>query len=179
MTSQLQKTNIYILKLTGGNYYIGKAANVYDRYAEHCAGTGSAWTALYKPLSVEKVIESADSFDEDKWTKRYMAAKGIDRVRGGSYSSIRLDPVQLEALNRELKGAADKCFNCGSVGHFVVDCRKTGRSIPQPTSTISSKCFRCGRGGHLVADCYAKTNVHGYYFDDSSDDSDESYDSWN
>lgn len=163
--------------------------------AEHLEGRGSAWTAIHKPLSVEKVIENADSFDEDKWTKRYMAEKGIDKVRGGSYSAVSLDGVQREALDRELKGAADKCFNCGSPGHFVAECRKTVR--PPVAAVITdlkcyrcgrtghiandcyantyvseshtSKCFRCGRSGHFANDCYAKTDSKGYYLDDSDD----------
>jgi len=115
-------TNIYILKLQGGRYYIGKSDNVMKRYGEHLSGHGSAWTRKYKPIGVEKVIENVSSFQEDAFTKEYMAKYGIDKVRGGSYVSEELDDFQKEALNMEIWGAQDKCTQCGRKGHFVKDC---------------------------------------------------------
>ena len=44
--------NIYILKLKGGRYYIGKSDNVIKRYEQHVNGYGSAWTKKYKPLGI-------------------------------------------------------------------------------------------------------------------------------
>lgn len=115
-------TNIYILKLQGGKYYIGKTSDPVKRYQEHLEGRGSAWTKKYKPVSLEKVIKNASPFDEDKYTKEYMAKYGIDKVRGGSYVSMELDEVQEEALTREIWGAKDCCTQCGRKGHFVNDC---------------------------------------------------------
>ena len=87
-------TNIYILKLQGGKYYIGKTSDPMKRYKEHLDGKGSAWTKKYAPIGVEKVIKNASPFDEDKYTKEYMAKYGIDKVRGG----------------------------CGREGHYSPDC---------------------------------------------------------
>ena len=115
-------TNIYILKLQGGKYYVGKTSNPMKRYQEHLEGRGSAWTKKYKPVTVEKVIKNASPFDEDKYTKEYMAKYGIDKVRGGSYVSLELDEVQEEALTREIWGAKDCCTQCGRKGHFIKDC---------------------------------------------------------
>jgi len=115
-------TNIYILKLQGARYYIGKSDNPMKRYQEHLEGKGSAWTKKHKPIGVEKIIKNASSFDEDKYTKEYMAKYGVDKVRGGSYVSIELDEVQEEALTREIWGAKDCCTQCGRKGHFVKDC---------------------------------------------------------
>lgn len=172
MAGAAAKTNIYILRLTGGNYYVGKSSDVVARVNDHFDGTGSAWTARYKPVAIEKIIEGVDSFEEDTWVKRYMSQKGIDKVRGGSYSSPDLDPILIAALKHELKGVKDKCFNCGSTNHFAADCwNKLG------SKHISTKCYRCNRQGHYAADCYAKTAVN-YYYDSSSDDysSDNSWD---
>jgi predicted GIY-YIG superfamily endonuclease len=66
-------TNIYILKLQGGRYYIGKSDNVSKRYEQHLNGSGSSWTKKYKPISVDKIIPNASPFDEDKYTKEYMS----------------------------------------------------------------------------------------------------------
>ena len=60
---------IYILKLEGGKYYIGKSANVERRFADHMSGNGSAWTRKHPPIKIEKVIKNISNFDEDKFTK--------------------------------------------------------------------------------------------------------------
>jgi predicted GIY-YIG superfamily endonuclease len=116
-------TNIYILKLQGGKYYVGKSENPLKRYQEHMDGKGSAWTKKYKPVSVEKVIQKASHFDEDKYTKIYMEKYGIENVRGGAYVSMELDETQQDSLNKEIRGATDCCTQCGEKGHFVKNCR--------------------------------------------------------
>lgn len=115
-------TNIYILRLQGGNYYVGKTADTTRRYQKHLAGTGSAWTRKHRPVALERVITNASPFDEDRYVKELMAKYGIDKVRGGAYVSERLEDFQEEALRREIWGAADKCTMCGRTGHFVKDC---------------------------------------------------------
>lgn len=115
-------TNIYILKLEGGRYYVGKSENPMKRYQEHLNGHGSAWTKKFKPIGLEKVIEHVSHFDEDKYTKEYMSNYGIEKVRGGTYVSIELDELQEEALKREIWGAKDKCTICGREGHWAKDC---------------------------------------------------------
>jgi predicted GIY-YIG superfamily endonuclease len=54
---KMSKTTIYILRLKDGKYYIGKSDNPMVRYKDHLNGLGSAWTKLYTPVSVEKIIE--------------------------------------------------------------------------------------------------------------------------
>ena len=117
-------TNIYIIKLEDNKYYIGKTNNLERRKQEHIDGNASAWTNKYKPISIEKIIPNASPFDEDKYTKEYMAKFGIDNVRGGSYVQINLNAAQIESLNREIKGATDACHNCGEIGHYIKYCSK-------------------------------------------------------
>ena len=118
----MSTTNIYILRLEGGKYYIGKTNNINRRKQEHLNGTASVWTRKYRPISVEKIIPDASPFDEDKYTKEYMAKYGIDNVRGGSYVSEVLDDVQKYSVQKEIWGANDLCTQCGRKGHFVKNC---------------------------------------------------------
>ena len=118
-------TKIYILKLEGGKYYVGKSEDVVKRYQQHLNGDGSAWTKKYKPISLEKTIENASPFDEDKITKEYMSKHGINNVRGGSYVEIELSEFHKDALKMEIWTAKDLCAQCGRAGHFVKDCYAT------------------------------------------------------
>jgi len=60
---------IYILRLEQNKYYIGKTKDLFTRFDAHKKGIASYWTRKYKPIFVERVIERASVFDEDKYTK--------------------------------------------------------------------------------------------------------------
>ena len=115
-------TNIFVLRLEGGRYYIGQSDTVTEMYAQHLNGSGSAWTKKYKPVLLEKIIERVSPSEENKVTMEYMLTYGMDRVRGGSYVDIELEDVQKEAIHRELWAASGLCSRCGRGGHFVKDC---------------------------------------------------------
>jgi predicted GIY-YIG superfamily endonuclease len=119
---KMSTTTIYVLRLAGGRYYIGKSDHVMKRYQQHLDGSGSAWTRKYKPVSLEKTIENTSPFEEDKVTKEYMSRYGVDKVRGGSYVELELSESQTDSLQRELWAAKDLCTRCGRPGHFVKDC---------------------------------------------------------
>jgi predicted GIY-YIG superfamily endonuclease len=141
----MSKTNIYVLQLKDGKYYIGKSDNVMKRYEEHLHGKGSAWTKIYKPISVIKVIENTSSFEEDKITKEYMSKYGISNVRGGSYVSVKLDDIQIEALKREIWSAKDCCSGCGKSGHFIKDCFSTSFSFKKEEYEYVWCCEYCDK----------------------------------
>jgi hypothetical protein len=137
-------TNIYILKLQGGNYYVGKTDNPMKRYQEHLNGSGSTWTRKYKPVKIEKIVEKANPFDEDKWVKIYMNKYGIGKVRGGAYVLEELPEFQEEALKSEIWGSTDKCTTCGRSGHWAKDCYAksdiTGKEIEEDSE---EECYMC------------------------------------
>ena len=138
-------TSIYVLKCQEGKYYVGKTdKTAMERFKEHTAGKGSVWTRKYKPSELIECFHG-DKFDEDKKTKQYMDKYGIENVRGGAYSQIKLDEASLAALKREMNGANDKCNKCGNSGHFAKYCK------------AEKKCTRCNREGHTEKQCYATT----------------------
>jgi predicted GIY-YIG superfamily endonuclease len=118
-------TNIYVLRLEGGRYYVGKSEDVMSRYSQHLNGRGSAWTRKHKPVGIEKTFENVSPFQEDSITKEYMSKYGIDKVRGGSYVEVELSDFHKDALNMEIWGAKDLCSQCGRKGHWVKNCHAT------------------------------------------------------
>lgn len=158
-------TNIYILLCENNKYYIGKSKDVIMRYQQHLDGEGSSWTKVHKPLKIIKIIENVSPFDEDKYTKEYMAKYGIDNVRGGSYTQENLESSVYETLQNEIWSAQDKCLLCGKKGHFANECKTSRPHIvtaePRTFLPKSQGCFRCGRTGHFQKDCYATKTVTG------------------
>jgi len=145
----MSNTNIYVLLLEGGRYYIGKSDNVVNRYQQHLSGSGSAWTRMYKPVLLEKTIENVSPFEEDKITKEYMSKYGIDKVRGGSYVEVKLSDFHKDALKMEIWAAKDLCTQCGRSGHFVKDCYATkdasGNKIEYEEDEDEWGCSFCDR----------------------------------
>jgi len=139
-------TTIYILCLTNNKYYIGKTSNSQKRILNHFQHQGSAWTKKYKPISVEKVINNADNFDEDKWTIKYMQKYGIANVRGGSFCSIQLSKSNKETLQRMITGSSDCCYKCGQSGHYISQCPDAQQDH------YSGNCYSySGSGGEVSA----------------------------
>ena len=165
-------TNIYILELAHGKYYVGKTSNLAQRLEEHQKGNGSRWTQIHPMV---KLVESfqGDVFDEDKYVKIYMMKYGIDQVRGGSYSQVKLDDDARAAVTKELHGTSDSCFRCGRDNHFVQQCyakhhvdgtaltrHQVGLSDHPQTAykkkeVYSRPCLKC-KGNHDILICPQK-----------------------
>jgi len=169
---------IYILQLENNKYYIGKTENPDFRLKSHFNSNGSVWTKKYKPIKVLKLISNCNNFDEDKYTKEYMKKKGINNVRGGTYCKIKLDNDEINLIQKEINGATDCCYICGSVQHFAGNCDNNYDNIiiDKLTNKLNSllikqdRCFRCHRTGHYASNCYAKKDIYGNFIEDESDD---------
>lgn len=83
---------IYTLECQGGRVYVGRCRSdrVQDRIDQHMSGNGAEFTRRYKPERLLDVKESENPFDEDAEVLSQMNARGINNVRGGSYSNINL-----------------------------------------------------------------------------------------
>jgi hypothetical protein len=140
-------TNIYILRLAGGRFYVGRSQNVQRRYQEHVDGSACAWTSLHHPLALERTIESRSPFDEDRTTKELMAIYGIDNVRGGSYVQLELSSDQRRSLQAEIWMAQDRCTRCGRTGHFVSVCQERMDVNGNPTEEQDLEVYICEECG--------------------------------
>ena len=113
---------IYVLKCKGGKYYVGRSKNILKRLIEHYNGAGSSYTSKYKAISVERIIENASIYDEDRYVKEYMYMFGIDNVRGGTYVHDDLSNIQKQFIITEIFAANDLCTRCGSADHYAKSC---------------------------------------------------------
>jgi predicted GIY-YIG superfamily endonuclease len=114
---------IYFLQLEEGKYYVGKTTrSVHVRVKEHDAGNGAAWTRRYSPIRVLDSFNTDDDDAENKEVRRRMEQFGIDNVRGGSYSQIKLSTNQMERLQRDIRPASNQCLRteiCNKTIHRV------------------------------------------------------------
>ncbi|CAB9513422.1 ZnF_C2HC [Seminavis robusta] len=178
---------LYVLKLENGKYYVGKTNNLKRRYEEHLAGRGSKWTKRHRPIEIFHQ-EPCNGFFEDAFVYTYMSRYGIQNVRGGTYSKIRLSKDDRARIEMQFRHAGDQCFVCRSSNHFAkacpqLDVRRGGVEYErdrQHGTRRRVQCSRCGRDSHTEEDCFAATHVRGHSIvpsveeEDDCDSSDES-----
>lgn len=91
--------NLYVLLLEEEKYYVGMAEDIGLRLWTHfkmSKKTGSAWTKIYKPVSVvhcSQHIGTMNDFKiiEQQATLRLAKLKGFSNVRGGGFSLTAID----------------------------------------------------------------------------------------
>lgn len=127
----------YVLKLTGGRWYVGYTEKGYERIQAHEANRGAKWTKKYRPVKPIPYSQSEpgkSTKDENKLTLQYMKKYGISNVRGGDWCMLKMSSKTIKELEK-----------------------LTGTS--KQTSVM--KCGKCGREGHNRTKCYAKSTVDG------------------
>ena len=136
-------TNVYILRLVAGKYYVGISKNPQKRIKDHFAGRGAGWTRKHAPLAVEAVYNGVNVFEEDMWTKRLMAEKGILNVRGGYYVRDEIPEPEQKMIQREIWSATAVCMRCGRDGHMAVHCQHI-RDVNGGVIMNWEQCSACG-----------------------------------
>jgi len=118
--------NIFVLKLQDNKYYIGSCNDVNNDVQRYFNGRfGPKWIKKYKPIRIIEVISPCDIFDIDKHTKRYMGIYGVDNVRGGAYTKIKLSKSDRNHIDKEIFTALGMCIHCGSEIHIASNCFHT------------------------------------------------------
>jgi len=148
---------IYILECEQQKYYVGKSKYFENRFTEHLTNKGAEWTKIYKPIKVIEQYDNCDDYDEDKYTIKTMAIYGIENVRGGSFTKIKLSDQDYTTITTMINSAENKCFNCNSKSHFIKDCPH------KQNETQSKACYKCGKWGHIASECYSKTTIETCY----------------
>ena len=120
---------LFIMELADNYYYVGASPNPAKALREHTRGTADcAWTTLHRPLRLllcreqpppqEEEDEEADEHPLERAVVNAMARRGVARVRGGPYASVRLPDETRKALRertREMRHAmAEEAKNVGS-----------------------------------------------------------------
>jgi len=158
---------IYTLTLSQGKYYVGMTENLERRLSEHKSGDrGSVWTKKYLPIISYTSRPFLGGLDEDNEVEKLMMIHGIDNVRGGTYSMIKLSKEQYDVMNIKILHAKGACLRCGGMGHYIKDCKeKTGPGAnvkgggANAQTNVKDGCLRCGFKNHSVSTCNAKKIV--------------------
>jgi hypothetical protein len=122
---------VYSQELEDGYWFVGKADDISDALFEK-----NEWTKTHEILNTDKIWNNYTNIDAI--VKFYMAKYGIERVRGGSYSSAVLSPEEINKLKRELFPSSHQCkviINKNFKNVF----RDYGGFIGMKT-----KCYECG-----------------------------------
>ena len=161
---------IYVLKCQKNKFYVGKTENPNYRLESHFSEGGSSWTKKYKPIQLYQLVPDQNDHDEQRITQEYMEKYGIDNVRGGPWCKIDISD-SIKSIEHILNSSSDRCYNCGSTGHFTNKCpqKKTTKTTrtkttkttkPTKTNTLQV-CKRCKRLGHTEDKCYATKYENG------------------
>ena len=102
---------VYVLPLRDSKYYVGITSFPPRRLWQHRNGNGSRWTRIHRPVNGFTKLQAippgvTPQLFEDMLVKELMLKYGLGAVRGGSYSNIHLDPVQVKALSDEMAHAS-------------------------------------------------------------------------
>lgn len=87
---------LYVLKLEGGRYYIGKTDTLAGCFQEHLHGRMGTWTQKFPPIR----IEHTQSYGRvEDMVKHYMREYGINYVRGDGFETEFTKERELQLIS--------------------------------------------------------------------------------
>lgn len=98
---------LFVFKLQEDKYYLGFTTDYERIFVEWKVGFGPEWTRKYRPVSVELVIENAESYHETEILYKYFKKYGVDAVRGGPYLSLELTKEQKANIQAKIDSMED------------------------------------------------------------------------
>ncbi|RIA99199.1 hypothetical protein C1645_747617 [Glomus cerebriforme] len=138
---------VYVLECSDGKYYVGKTSRSIN--IEHCNGSGSEWTRIYRPIRIVENEQTDDNaYSVLNKTLDYMSKYGIDSVRSDRYSEVYLSIEEKKNIKQLLLHKNDSCYD-------------------QHHEDEEHQCYRCGGSDPDKCDDY---HVYEYY--DYSDKND-------
>ena len=187
----------YVLKLKGGKWYVGYTTRGVERIIEHLDSDGAKWTKKYPPVKpipymqtepgkTKATPKNKPNSDEDRLTIEWMEKRGIENVRGGSWTMAKkmrqktikeLEGLIVKGRNKRpvkkkvsrKKSKQDKIIRCSGIKKNGNPCRqivgKKGEYCQYHSDQKRGRkrviCAKCNRVGHESKDCYSKTKVAG------------------
>ena len=151
---------IYVLQLTQRKYYVGKTWDINSNNITSCE-----WTNLYTPVKLIKVVHNCEHLDEDIWTLRYMRIHGIENVRGGCYSDVKITDSMYLTLLELIFGKpiiTSKVIPENNTYEHIIKSKKTYKSDILYKS-FCNQCYICGRYGHVTTNCVEHKHYKGFY----------------
>lgn len=119
-------------------YYTGHAEdfrNLMERFNQHFAGTGAAFTQKHKPRGIAFLMPVAHAAAEGYVYYALLSKlpdKSVHRLGGWTQNSVNPSPLARMLARQARRNMCGKCFNCGSADHFVDECNKAPEGAPYP-----------------------------------------------
>jgi predicted GIY-YIG superfamily endonuclease len=94
--------SVFLFELEHGKFYAGASSDPVKAFEECREGLGPAWTRIHRPLHIREVVGVARVDSLDQHVRRWMLQYGVENVRGGSWSGVRLTDKDRQVLCGEL-----------------------------------------------------------------------------
>ncbi len=92
-------TSFFLMELEHGKYFVGASKDPLKTLEEHREGmAGMAWTQIHRPVRLREVVAVSRLSELDDYVRRCMIQWGVEHVRGGSWSDVRLRDKDRRAI---------------------------------------------------------------------------------
>lgn len=85
-------TSLFLIELEHGKYFAGASPDPIKALEAYREGLGEipSWLSIHRPLRLREVVAVAQSEELDAHVQEWMARYGVENVRGGSWTDVRL-----------------------------------------------------------------------------------------